>query len=88
LVINFRRSVIVESYGGLKSQDIDKEFHFFAFFWNKCSAAAEMGDRLATIDIGRGLRTQAYLRLRNKHTMVSYTYSELRRKSQTLAQLA
>jgi len=28
---------------------------------NKCSAVAEMDDRFATIDMGRGLRTQAAL---------------------------
>jgi len=34
-------------------------FNMKASSFNKCSAVAEMGDRFATIDMGRGLRTQA-----------------------------
>jgi len=37
-----------------------------------CSVVAEMGDRFATIDMGRGLQMQACLRRCNNHTMVSY----------------
>jgi len=51
--------------------------------FNKCSAVAEMGDRFATIDMGRDLRTRPC----SKHTMVSYVvnYSA---KDMTLTQQA
>ena len=43
---------------------------FAAYICDKCSAEAEMGDRFAVIDMGRGLRirTQACLRPCIKHT--------------------
>ena len=41
--------------------------------FNKCLAVAEMGDRFARIDMGRGLRMQACLAPCKKHTTVSYS---------------
>jgi len=48
---------------------------------DKCSAVAEMRDRFAVIDMGRGLRTHACLRPCNRHTMVTLYVVNYRTKN-------
>ena len=56
--------------------------------YNKCSAVAEMGNRFATIDKGRGSRKQACLHPCNKHAMVKLYVANYGAKATTPAQQA